>query len=135
MPIKGSTMSKTPTILFVEDDEVFRYAACRQLQTDGYAVIEVPSSMDALRAIEKGAIDVAVIDIALYPKEPHGIALARMIRNNQPGVGILFVTGVEDVEKLDPGIPGEILYKPVELAVLSQKVHDLLAQEGSREHL
>src|ERR1700761_1382306 len=116
-------MSKAPTILFVEDDEAFRYAACRHLQEDGYSVVCVPSSMDALRAMEKGVVDVAVIDIVLHPNEPHGIALARMIQNKHPDTGILFVTGVMDVEKFDRGIPAEILYKPVELAVLSQKVH------------
>lgn len=119
-------MSAKPTILFVEDDETFRYAACHHLKTEGYSVIDVPSSMGALQLIDGGGIDILIADIALYPKEPHGIALARMVRNKHPHIGILFVTGVENIERLDPAIPGEVLYKPVELADLSRKVEALL---------
>lgn len=120
-------MPKSPTILFVEDDETFRYAACHHLQAEGYTVVDVPSSMDALRAIDQGGIDVVIADVALYPNEPHGVALARMIHRNHPSIHILFVTGVENVERLEPVIPGEVLYKPVELAHLSRKVQELLA--------
>jgi CheY-like chemotaxis protein len=120
-------MSKTPTILVVEDDEAFRYAASHHLKAKGYSVIDVPSSMDALRVMELGGIDVVIADVALYPKEPHGVALARMIRTKHPKVGILFVTGIKDLEQLEVSIPGEVLYKPLELADLSRKVEELLA--------
>lgn len=120
-------MSKTPTILFVEDDEAFRYAACHHLQAEGYSVVDVPNSMQALRAIDEGNFGVVIADVALYPNEPHGVALARMIRNKHPDIRILFVTGVLDIEQKESGIPGEILYKPVDLAVLSRKVQELLA--------
>jgi two-component system, cell cycle sensor histidine kinase and response regulator CckA len=119
-------MSKNPTILFVEDDEAFRYAACRHLRAAGYSVVDVPSSLDALRVTDEGGIDVVITDVALYPKEPHGVALARMIRRKHPNIHILFVTGVKDIEELEVGIPGEVLYKPVELAELSRKVRELL---------
>jgi response regulator of citrate/malate metabolism len=68
-----------------------------------------------------------VADVALYPKEPHGIALARMIRQQHPKMPILFVTAVMDIEQLESGIPGEILYKPIELADLARKLGELLA--------
>jgi CheY-like chemotaxis protein len=115
------------TILLVEDDEAFRYAATRHLHRNGYAVIGVPSSVEALRAIDGGDIDVVVADVALYPREPHGIALARMILTKYPKMPILFVTAVMDIEQIESGIPGEILYKPVELADLARKLGELLA--------
>lgn len=120
-------MAKNPTILFVEDDEAFRYAACHHLQAKGYTVVDVPSSMDALRTIDGGEVDLVIADIALYPKEPHGIVLARMIRSKHAKMRFLFVTGIKDIEQLEPGIPGEVLYKPFELADLSRKVRELLA--------
>ena len=125
-PNQGGSM-KRPTILLVEDDEAFRYATCQHLQAEGYSVIEVPGSLDALRAIDNGGIDAVIVDIALNPGEPHGVALARMIRRTNPDVRILFITGVKDIEKLEPAIPGEVLYKPVELADLSRKVKELLS--------
>jgi CheY-like chemotaxis protein len=118
-----------PTILFVEDDESFRYAACRHLRNEGYTVIDVPSSMEALRIIDRGGdIALVIADIALHPKEPQGVSLARVIRNKQPELPILFVTGVLDIEKLEQyDLPGEVLYKPVELIALSRKITDLLS--------
>jgi CheY-like chemotaxis protein len=118
-----------PTILFVEDDDAFRYAACRHLRNEGYTVIDVPSSMEAFRVIDQGGdIDLVVADIALYPKEPQGVSLARVIRNKQPEMPILFVTGVLNIESLEQyDLPGEVLYKPVELDVLSRKITDLLS--------
>jgi two-component system, cell cycle sensor histidine kinase and response regulator CckA len=121
---------KRPTILFVEDDEAFRYAVSRHLQTDGYSVIDVASSMEALRVIDKGDVDVVIADILLYPKEPHGVALARMIHAKHPELPILFVTGVKDIEQHEVGMPGEVLYKPIELADLSRKVQELLASDA-----
>jgi CheY-like chemotaxis protein len=122
----GAKMPKRPTILIVEDDEAFRYAACRHLQAKGYTVVDVASSLDALRTVDGGGIDVVITDVALYPKEPHGVALARMIRRKHPSIRILLVTGIQDIEQLESEIPGEVLYKPVELADLSCKVQELL---------
>ena len=127
-------MSKSPTILFVEDDEIFRYAACHYLQAKGYSVVDVPSSLNALRVIDKGGIDVLIADVALYPKEPHGVALARMIRSKHPNIRILFVTGVKDIEQLESAIPGEVLYKPVDLADLSRKVQQLLGASDQPDY-
>jgi CheY-like chemotaxis protein len=77
-------MSETPTILFVEDDEAFRYAASRYLKAKGYSVIDVSSSMDALRVIDHGGISLVISDVNLNQNEPHGVALARMIRRKNP---------------------------------------------------
>ena len=115
------------TVLLVEDDEAFRYAVSRYLRAKGYTVIDVAGSMAALNAIDKGGIDLVVADIGLSSKEPHGVALGRMIHNGHPTMRILFVTGMMDIEKLESSLPGEILFKPVELAVLSAKVDELLA--------
>jgi two-component system cell cycle response regulator CpdR len=124
-----------PTILFVEDDDAFRYAACRHLRSEGYTVVDAPSSMDALKLLDKGGgIDIVVVDIALHPKEPHGFALARMIRHKHPYMPVLFITGVLDILKVEPGIEGEpILYKPVDLAELSRKIGEQLLDLSRQE--
>lgn len=109
------------TVLLVEDDEAFRYAVGRYLRANGYTVIDVAGSMAALDAIDKGGIDLVVADVGLNPKEPHGVALARMIHNRHPRMHILFVTGMMDIGELESELPGELLFKPVELTVLSAK--------------
>ena len=118
------------TVLVVEDDNVFRYAACHYLRAEGYTVIDVRSSMDALKILDKGdGFDIVIADIALYPKEPTGFALARMIRFKNPNIRVLFVTGDLDILKKEPGMDGEVvLYKPIDLPELSGKVTEMLAQ-------
>lgn len=89
-----------------------------------------PLAVVALPVVDEGGIDVVIADIALYSNEPHGVALSRMIRRTHPHTRILFVTGVKNVEHLEPEIPREILYKPVELPDLSRKVQVLLSYLG-----
>jgi DNA-binding LytR/AlgR family response regulator len=83
--------------------------------------------MDALKILDKGrGFDIVVADIALQPTEPHGFALARMIRFKNPEVRVMFVTGNLEILKVEPGLEGElILYKPVELSELSEKIDEL----------
>jgi two-component system, cell cycle sensor histidine kinase and response regulator CckA len=116
------------TILLVEDDEALSYAISRHLKSEGYTVIVTSGSMAALRELDNGAIDItiAVIDVSLQPGEPHGIALARMIALNSPAVAVLFVTGRKDLIEIAGGIPGDVLYKPIELNELAQKVRELV---------
>jgi two-component system, cell cycle sensor histidine kinase and response regulator CckA len=119
-----------PTVLLVEDDDIFRYTMCHYLRGEGYSVTDVSGSMDALKVLDgsHNGIDLVVADMALHPQEPHGFALARMIRHKNPSTRVLFVTGVLDIEKTEPGMKDEsILYKPFELSTLSRKVGEMLA--------
>lgn len=117
------------TILLVEDDEAFRYAADRYLTAKGYSVISASGSMEALQVIDGGGgIDVAIVDIGLLPNEPHGVALGRMIRAKFSRMQILFVTGIVDIETHETELPGPIIFKPVELPDLHLKVQELLGR-------
>lgn len=116
------------TVLIVEDDEAFSYAAASHLTSKGYKVIEASGSMAAMRELEKTRIDIVVIDILLQPNEPHGLSLGRMILNKTPGMAILLVTGRRDIAEIEGYIPAEVLYKPVELDELASKIDDLLAK-------
>jgi DNA-binding response OmpR family regulator len=121
--------SNPRTVLIVEDDEGFNYAVARALREAGHSVITVTGSMDALREMDKGAVDVAVIDVVLKPKEPHGISLGHMIKSKRPSTSVLFVTARDDLT--EDQFPGEVLYKPVQLDELTWKVGDLLTKQRS----
>jgi DNA-binding NtrC family response regulator len=116
------------SVLIVEDDEAFRYAVARHLTSKGYRVAEASGSMEAMVELDRGGIDVVVIDVMLQPNEPHGLALGRMILNKNPGMTIIVVTGRRDIAELETYIPGEVLYKPVELEELSDKIRELLTR-------
>jgi DNA-binding response OmpR family regulator len=61
------------------------------------------------------------------------LALGRMIALNNPAVAVLFMTGRRDLIEIAGGIPSEVLYKPIELNELANKVGALLAEKPSQQ--
>jgi DNA-binding response OmpR family regulator len=116
------------TVLIVEDDQAFSYAASRCLESKGHNVITASGSVDALRILDIEPIDLVVIDVVLQPNEPHGISLARMIKFKSSATSVLFVTARNDLP--EDQFPGEVLFKPVELDELARKVEELLTKQG-----
>lgn len=51
-----------------------------------------------------------------------------MIVNKKPDMPVLFVTGRHDLIEIAGYIPGEVLYKPVDLDELSRKIGERLAR-------
>lgn len=123
----GQSMGENSrTILLVEDDEGLSYAISRHLRSEGYKVVAASGSMAALRELDSGIdVAVAVIDVALQSGEPHGIALARMIALNNPAVAVLIITGRKDLIEIAGSIPGEVLYKPIDMNELAQKIREM----------
>jgi two-component system cell cycle sensor histidine kinase/response regulator CckA len=117
-----------PTILIVEDDAAFAYAAQRHLEGQGYKVISAGGSIEALEIFEKQAIDLIITDIVLLKGEPHGLSLARTIRNKRPKIPVILVTAYPELLKDEPGLPGLVFNKPVELATLHSAVRACLGR-------
>jgi|SRR6185295_14281726 len=116
----------TVTILIVEDDAAFAYAAWRHLEANGYRVVTVNSSMAALKKLDTESVDIVVTDIRLGKGEPHGLALARMIKNKSPNLPVILVTAYPDLVKTESDLPGQIFFKPVELSTLRNAVESAL---------
>jgi CheY-like chemotaxis protein len=114
-------------ILFVEDDAVFAYAACRYLETLGYRTLTVNSSMAALEQLESGTFALVITDIRLLRGEPHGLSLARMIRNKTPKLPIILVTAYPELLEGESAVPGRVFHKPVELSALGDACNSALA--------
>jgi CheY-like chemotaxis protein len=115
------------TLLIVDDDEASAYAFAQRLRSEGYMTITVEGSIAALEKIEDQSIDLAIVDVMLQKGEPHGIALARMLRYRMRNLPILFVTAYPDVVEEEGRVDHPILIKPVDLDDLVKSVRDLLA--------
>jgi CheY-like chemotaxis protein len=120
------------SILLVEDDDAFAYAAARHLESVGIRTTVVSGAMEALRVCEKNKFDLAVIDLKLLSGEPHGLSLARMIRNTTPGFPVIIVTAYPEALDGEVGVPGRVLQKPVELADLEREINACLATRARR---
>src|SRR5579864_3654163 len=99
-----------PSILLVDDEEGFRYAATKALQNAGYTVTAASDFRQALDLLDSDApIDLLLTDIVM-PERIHGFALARMARMRRTGLKVLYLTAF-DVPTGEAA--GKVLRKPL----------------------
>jgi CheY-like chemotaxis protein len=86
------------TVLLVEDNDEVRDVTHRRLQDLGYTVVEAVNGPEALRILQSGtAIDVVFSDVVM-PGGLSGFDVARWVRTERPGMGVLLTSGyAEDV--------------------------------------
>ncbi|OQW76873.1 MAG: DNA-binding response regulator [Proteobacteria bacterium ST_bin14] len=79
----------SPTILLVEDDPALRMLTTRALQENGYTVRPAAAAPEMWLALEKGPVDLVLLDIML--PGTNGLDLCRSLRN-QSDVPIIFIS-------------------------------------------
>src|SRR3954469_16218123 len=89
-------MSDNPTLLLVEDDPLIRTFLADNLTADGYELLVAGTIEEALRELEFGQPDLAVVDLKL--PDGSGLELIRRVRAAD-GVG----------SRLDPATPLVVL--------------------------
>jgi CheY-like chemotaxis protein len=113
-------------ILLVDDDEAFRYATTKILESAGFTVSAAPDHREALEILEgKSPVDLLVTDV-IFPGQVHGLALARMARMRRPGIKTLYLTGF-DVPETEAEALGKVLRKPISNEQLINEVRLALA--------
>jgi len=122
-------MTRSPTILIVEDEAIVRNVMVTVLAREAYRVLEADSATEALEVSNtfRGIIDLLIADHAL--KAMKGRQVADKICESRPRLKILFISGypLEALEEAGEIIPGaDFLAKPFLPTVLVQKVRDIL---------
>jgi CheY-like chemotaxis protein len=119
------------TILFVEDEVLIRMDMAEFLRTCGYRVHEAGNAAEALDVLQsKFAMDVVVTDVDI-PGEMDGQALAKWVRENRPGVGVILASGV--ARDIDVAEFGSFIGKPYTGRALLELVKQALAKNGAGE--
>lgn len=91
------------TILLVEDDDAIRQLTNRWFRAAGYQVLEAGSGEEALARADLDTVDVVVTDVMMPGMT--GLAMAQRLRDRQPDLPIVFMSGyVADVPE-GPGLP------------------------------
>lgn len=128
-------MSKSPVILYVEDDPTLGFVTMDNLQERGYTVIHCADGESARAQIQQGGFDLCILDVML-PKVD-GFQLARELRERDTEAPILFLTArsLQSDRLLGLRIGGDdYLVKPFSLEELFLKIEVFLRRSGVRSH-
>jgi CheY-like chemotaxis protein len=104
--VPQASSSDLVCILLVEDDQVLRTVSAETLSDLGYRSIRTANGAQALAALERDRdVRILMTDIGLPGMD--GQQLAIEARRRRPSLGILFVTGYDDLIKEGRALPEE----------------------------
>lgn len=114
------------TVLLVEDDLLIRVHAADMLRELGHRVIEAEYGPDALATLQSEPVDVLVTDVGLPGMS--GPMLATRAREVQPGIGVVFATGHDELPPDERSGHAEavLLRKPYDTAGLAESLRRAL---------
>ncbi len=126
---EGPSAGRMENILLVEDDPAIRKLLLRSLRESGYAVKEAADGARALEILrrEPGSINLLVTDVIMPDRS--GPELADVVRREQPGIKVLFISGYTSNETVEYGVLGSelnLLQKPFSMQELSRRVRETL---------
>jgi two-component system cell cycle sensor histidine kinase/response regulator CckA len=124
-PEQTADLTGSGKVLLVEDEEAVRSFASRALSTRGYTVLEASSGVEALEVMdrEKGQIDLVVSDVVM--PEMDGPTLLRHLRERNPDIKIVFMSGYAEEafrKNLGEGENFIFLPKPFTLKKLAETI-------------
>lgn len=132
-------MATRPTrILLVDDDEAFLHLMKEILSSEGYEVLAMLNSRDALEADAAAdrAPDLLITDIILSGTE-RGYELAWQLTSRHPGLPVLMISGHaqtrDEIQSAIPGSRAGFVEKPFRPDALLSAVEQILAPEPSED--
>ena len=122
---------KGKNILIVDDDEDLTNLFQTFLDYDGYKVDVFTDPIDALYSFRRNVYDLVLLDLKM-PKM-NGIVLSQKLHNIDPNLLFCFITAnkeyIEHLKKNNPDIEKIVIYKPIWLNELRNKIHSLLTNQ------
>ena len=122
-------------ILLVEDDEVLREAIRRILSNSGFQVFPCADGAEALHVLRRASSRFEILLTDVVMPKMLGPELAQLVRDEQPDIRILFMSGyaagaLGPTNRLDEGC--DLLRKPFGHHQLLTKLREILAEEPAR---
>ena len=127
---KKNKIEKKGKILVVDDEPDIVEALKHFITNKGYGAVGALSGEEALKVLEKEAIDLILLDLQLPGLK--GSEIAAIVKEKYPNTKIIVITAYpEELDKKDA--LGAMLTKPVGIQELYKKILDTLNQEKSEE--
>jgi DNA-binding NtrC family response regulator len=120
----------TEKVLLVDDEEEFVETLAERMRNRGMDVATSNSGGEALELVDKEPYDVVVLDLQMPGMD--GIEVLERIKQRQPDIQVVLLTGHATVEK---GVEAmkhgalEFLEKPIDLSTLSEIIHQAKAEK------
>ncbi len=80
-----------PSVLVVDDEEMFARNLARTLEAEGYDVAVAPGGREALERIRSGSVDVMILDMLMPDLD--GLEVLRRAREVSPLTEVVVLTG------------------------------------------
>jgi CheY-like chemotaxis protein len=131
MGAEGASRPAREVVLVVEDEVLVRYVISDYLRECGYKVIEVSSAEEGLQVFQKASVRVDVLlSNVQMPGAIDGFALARWVRTNHPGVGVILAGTISRAADAAAELceEGPMLSKPYEPQAVLDRIKRLLAE-------
>ena len=127
-------MNDHPHLLFVDDDRAFSPLVCEYLTEKGFQTTLCHSGVDGVDTFKNGRFDLCILDVKMPFKD--GFAVAKEIRDRDPDVPFIFLTGEAEKEKRIKGLQlgaDDYVTKPFHLAELLARVRSLLRRTADTQ--
>jgi DNA-binding NtrC family response regulator len=127
-------MAKTPKILVVDDERIFRESLLAWFEEDGYDVDAADSGEEGLKHFEKGKYDVILLDMKMPGMS--GIELLAKIKEIEPEAIVIMITAFASVQTAIKALKDgafDYITKPVDPDELAHLVDKALRQKTLTE--
>jgi two-component system, NtrC family, response regulator HydG len=111
------------TVLVVDDEQAIRLLCRVNLELEGYDVLEARNLADARALLERGGIDLVLLDVHVGSED--GWTLADELRDSESGVRVALLTGSVDISSAEAKRVDAVVRKPFSLDHLIATVADL----------
>lgn len=112
-----------PLIILADDDPSIRLILHHILQRDGYRVLDASNGREVMRLHQEHAANLILLD-AIMP-EQDGFVTCRMLKEQQPDLPILMITGLDDDQSIEHAFrvgADDYISKPVNWSVLKHRI-------------
>ena len=122
--MSAGVVGNAPYCLIVDDEERLRQVLMHVMRSDGFRCVEAGSGEEALEQLRRHPFSLMLSDLKMPGMS--GAELLRRVRDLQPDVAVVMVTGVPDVEAAVSCLANgamDYLTKPIEMDDLAQAVN------------
>ncbi len=123
MPFENRVDDLPARVLVVDDDASIRLTLVKLLQKEGYEVIQAENGTHALDIISAELPSLILLDVVM--PEVDGFEVCEAVRQRDPRVPIIMLTGMEDVSAIDNAFAKgatDFITKPISWPLLIRRV-------------